>query len=612
MRSGASWCVLVVALAACGEGSSRSGDRDDAGRSMDAASDARGEPADAHADGGGLDVAIHADDDAALDATPHRDATDLDGPPSDPRDATHDASVALPTFPELAIGPYRACLAMLLASIRSNAESLDTSRTYGHSAAQGYLLQAIGELLWAARGYDLPARDELVEIALAEVEELRAAADRTTGAAPAFGLEDAWDAFGDGSTNPAFTAYTWQSGMVALGVAKLVRVLDALDHPSTASTRDFGVALVARWDAHHSTVADGGYWWYSTEPSDAIAVHNTSVLVAMASQLLSESGGPASLAGRPRAAADLLWARMRGNPTIGYAWNYADDGYPVASRRAEDVSHALVTTQMMRFARDRDWWSNSQMQGVAATLLGTMWTGHPARLTGFVDGTRAAADDEWTWSAAAVIGYAAHGDSPGGDPEVFDAARSILFSSYLARHDRALEGATVDSVRTLALALLVAHRPTAFAGGSRWEREAGPGDDAIPTAPGGARFYIVDWDAPARLSAGIELPARVATSANANLLVDLDDAFDGRVVVSLVYRSSTDATLSEWDGDRYHVLAPMPATRDETGTLRWFRTTFELDRGIRFDYQPAVAGTNVLLQLSADAVAVHRIEATPL
>jgi hypothetical protein len=302
---------------------------------------------------------------------------------------------------------------------------------------------------------------------------------------------------------------------------------------------------------------------------------------------------------------------MSGNPTVGYRWNYCDDGYPVASRRPEDVSHALVTLQLMRFARERDWWSASQMQGVASTLLGNVWTDHPARLTGFVDGSRGG--DEWTWTQAAVIGYAAHGDAPGGDAEVFDAARSILFSSYLARFDRPLEGGTLDSVRTLALALLLAHRPAPFASGSAWEMAAGPGDDAIPaSADGGVRFYTVDWAAPADLGASLTLPARVATAPSANVLVDLPDGFAGRVVVSLTYRSAADTTVAEWDGSAYHVLAPLPATRDEDGTLRWFRTTLELDRAIRFDYQPGVPGVNALLQLGDAGIALHRIEATPL
>ncbi|MCH9688986.1 MAG: hypothetical protein K0V04_46565 [Deltaproteobacteria bacterium] len=522
------------------------------------------------------------------------------GPPVEP-----------PAFPDLEIGPYPSALTMAIDSMESGAAALDTSTTYDHSAAQGYLLQAIGELLWAARDHQLDRRDALVAAALEEIEQLAAADDQIVGGGPGFGLTDAWDAFGDGSTNPAFTGYTWQSGMVALGVAKVARVLEYIGHPQAAATRDYATALVERWDLHYTSVTDGGYWWYSTTASDAIAVHNTSVLVAMASQIVADSGGDPTLAVRPPASADLLWARMSGNPSTGYTWNYADDGYPVELRHAEDVSHALVTLQLMREARGWDWWSDSQMQGVAQTLLSTIWTGNPARLNGYVDGSDGG-NNEWSWTRAAVIGYAAHGNAPGDDPEVFDAARSILFSSYLSRFERPLRGGTVDSARTLALALLLARRPDAFAAGSEWTMVAGRGDDAIPEVAGGVRFYTVDWAAPSEHAAGLQLPARVATTANANLLVDLEASDAGRVIVSLTYSSAVAGTVAQWDGQQYISLAPLPATADDQGTVRWVRTTFELDPTRYFDYQGGVPGTNVLLQTSASGVAVHRIEATRL
>ena len=518
--------------------------------------------------------------------------------------------VDLPPFPDLAIGPYESLLTIAIDSMIANAEALDTSTTYDHSAGQGYLLQAIGELLWAARDYELPMRDELVATALGEIAQLQAADDLIVGGGPGFGLDEAWDAFGDGSTNPAYTGYTWQSGMVALGVAKIARVLEDAGHPDAAATRDYATALIERWDAHYTDVAEGGYWWYSTEPSDAIAVHNTSALVAMASEVTIEAGGDAGLGVRPPAVADLLWARMSGNPSTGYTWNYADDGYPVALRRAEDVSHALVTLQLMRLARDRDWWTDSQMQGVAQTLLGTIWTDNPARLTGFVDGSDGGVD-EWTWTRAAVIGFAAHGDAPGGDPEVFDAARSILFSSYLSRYERPLDGATVDVARTLAVALLLTHRPDRFETGSEYEVIAGPGDDALPAAPGGVRFYTVDWATPVDVASGLSLPARTATAANANFLLDLDNADVGRVIVSLTYSSASPGTVGQWDGSTYDELATLPASRDDEGTVRWWRTTFELDAG-RFDYQDSVPGVNILLRVTSPDISVHRIEATRL
>jgi hypothetical protein len=543
------------------------------------------------------DAAAPANPDLALDAAPPvpDQAIDAGDPP--------------PQFPELALGPYTSLMEILIRSIRSGAAAYDANENYAHVANQGYVLQAMGEILWHTRDYAFAARDEIVALALEEIEELRAASGRVVGGGPAYGLERVWDAFGDGSENPAFTAYTWQSGSVALGVAKVARYLNHIEHPQAVPSARFGSDLVSYWFPFYSQNDDGGYFWYSHRQSDAIAVHNTSALIAMAGQILGEIGQN-NVGDRSRSCADLLWARLRGNPQIGYEWNYADDGFPIGRRRAEDVSHALITLQFMRMAGDRGWWPPNRMTGVSRTLLGNMWSGHPARLAGYVDGR--ANDAAWLWTRAAVVGYAAHGDAVGGDPAVFDYARSILFSSYMSRYDRPLVGASVSGVQALAIALLLTRRPAAFAEGSRWTQAAGPGDDARPDAPGGVRFYHVDWEAPAPTRAGrLTLEARLASDVNANILIDLEPNYDGRVIVSLTYRSAADGMVQEWDGDRYQDLAPLPATTDDEGVLRWMRTTFELNRAIRFDYQGPIPGTNVLLQITSRP-AVHMIEATPL
>jgi hypothetical protein len=544
--------------------------------------------------------------------------------------------MALPPFPELAIGPYRHCFAMFVASVERNAANLNTKKKYSNSASQGYLLQAIGELIWSARIFELPERERLIAIALSEIAELRGAASLTTGAAPGFGKDKIWDAFNDGSKNPAFTAYAFQSGMVALGVAKIARVLVSLQHFEATSVREFGVALVEKWHAHYTVVKLkgkkelGGYFWYSTEKRDAVAVHNTNALLAMASQILAESGATASLLERPRAVVNLLWARMNGNPEQGYEWHYADDGLPTGKKPTfEDVSHAAITLQLMRFAADRGWWPRNRMRGVAATLVKRMWAGNPAHLQGLVNGSMPPSSPKnnwnvWKWTQGASIGFATHGDAVGGDPKVFDLARSILFSSYLSRNSISLNGGTVDPGGTLALALLLTRRPAPFEKGSRWETEAGsPGDNGAPFVGGGARFYSKDWHDPRPFAAGLTLMARIAAKPNANLLIDLESGFKGRVIVSLTYHSTNATEISEWDGKngKYVTIAKLPVTKVATtsGTKEaitgwahtWFRTTFELDPSIRYDYQSG-QGTNVLLQIGAKGVAVHRIEATPL
>ncbi|MCB9755278.1 MAG: hypothetical protein H6713_35510 [Myxococcales bacterium] len=559
-------------------------------------------------------------------------AADSSATSVDPSDATtsgesESATTGVEPPPELedmSLGPYPSALELLLASLESNAASLDTQANYSQSAGQGYVLQATAALLEAARGRALPGgedtRDELVALALGELEELMAVADLVVGGGPAFGLEDAWDAFGDGSTNPAYTAYSWQSGMVALGIAELLAYIDASDgrHDDqadrVATARAFLGEMLTLWNARYTELQEDGetlgYFWYSTEPADAKAVHNTSALVAMASQLHFEATDDPSFAGRPEACARLLRKRATTTPAGGYTWSYVDDGWPIDQRQPEDVSHALVTLQFIRFAGARGWWSDADMARIAKTLRLQMWSGNPARLHGRVDGS-SGGESEWSWTRAAVIGFAVHGDAPGGEPAAFDFARSLLVSSYLTPYERPLVGATVDAARALALARMFERRPDAYAPDSRWLTVAGPGDDALPETPGGVRFYTVDWGAPADLEVGaLTLPARSATATNANLLVDLELEDERPVVVSLTYAAADGGVVQEWDGAEYHPLAPLPATLDQDGERRWMRTSFLLNPAIRHDYQPAVVGTNVLLQTTS-LIDVNRIEATP-
>jgi hypothetical protein len=542
--------------------------------------------------------------DAARDAGAGSDAS---------RDSGADAGAPLPDYPDLAIGPYERTLPILIDSLRADAAAYDTSATYSHSAAQGYVLQAIAILLDDSLGALLPGgeatRDELAALALDEIDELRASSDRVAGGGPAFGLDEAWDAFGDGSTNPAFTAYTWQSGMVALGAALLVRYFEragdrhAALADRVAMLRDFAEALVSYWHTRFTDLGELGWYWYSDRSSDDIAVHNTSALVAMASQVLSESGSDSSFGERPPKTAALLHARLLGGSSP--YWNYADDGYPAGLRTPEDVSHALITLQLMRFARERDWWSDADMARIASTLLGRVWTGNPLRLHGRVDGS-SGGENEWTWTRAATIGWAAHGDSPGGDPAIFDYARSLYFSTILGAEPVAMDGGTVDAVGVLALARLFAARPDAFASG--WVRVAGDGD-MTPTLEG-ARFYTVDWDAPRDVTVGgLALVARANTELDANFLVDLPEADTRDIVVSIVWQSGTAGAIQQWDGTVYQPVTVLPPTIDASGTVRWARTSFRM-RADRFDYE-AHPGLNVLFQVT-NRIALHRIEVTPL
>ncbi|MCA9696149.1 MAG: hypothetical protein KC431_01405, partial [Myxococcales bacterium] len=376
-----------------------------------------------------------------------------------------------------------------------------------------------------------------------------------------------------------------------------------------AAAEGFLGELVDYWAPYYTQVAGvGGYFWYSDLPADAIAVHNTSALVAMAWWHYGQLIDDPSYGAQAKECADFLRARVSTTAAGGWAWHYADEGYPKALVW-EDISHALVTNQFIAFAGARGWWSPADLGKQGLTLLAQMWSDHPARLHGRVDGSSGGAT-EWTWTKAAVIGYAAAADASGGQPASFDFARSILLSSYLSAHDVDVQGTTA-AVQTLALARLFEHRPSSYDPDSTWLQVAGPEDDAIPQRPGGVRFYTVDWSAPGEVDfAGLAQPARTATAANANLLVDLESGESRPVVVSLTYAAAVDGVIGQWDGDSYLPLAALPASQTEDGVVRWMRTSFLLDSD-RFDYQGAVVGDNVLLQISSLA-SVSRIEATIL
>jgi len=557
------------------------------------------------------------DEPIARDASSSPDASALD--------AGVDVPPALPPLQDFTIGPYPSAIALVQRSIRSNARALDASATFAESAAQGYLLQAMARFLRAAEGRAFPGgeaeRDALVTQAIAEVDELIAGSTRVLGGAPGYGLDEPWDAFGDGSTNPAFTNYAWQTGMVATGVGELLLYLrDAgARHADRATDArrmvGFLSSMVRPYQSRSSAVAGASpaaaYYWYSFASADAKNTHNTNALIATATWMLGELEGDDALRTRAQQSSEALRVRLRS--TGGrYEWNYVDDGYPAAQRNAEDISHALLTTQFMRFARDRRWFSDGHMTALARTFTDAIWSGHPARMNGRVDGTSAGASD-WTYTRAAVLGFAANADAPGGNPLLFDLARSALMSSRLARFDVALSSGTVDAVGLDALATLLLHRPAAFAPDSRWSVVAGPGDDAIPSeARGGVRFYRVDWAAPARSTAGsLALDARASTAPNANFLVDLPDALTGPVSVSITWRASESGEVQQFDGSAYRARAPLPATVDETGAARWMRTTFVFDASAAADYERATPGRNVLFQCTRPLV-VHRIEATPL
>ena len=547
----------------------------------------------------------------------------------------------LPSLADFTLGPYPSAHDLFLASVEHHAAVFDPRVHYEDVVGSAYLVQAIARFLAAARDADLPGGEEerrrLVELALAEVDELAAVADQVVQGAPGWGLRTAFDAFQDGSLNPPFTNYAWQTGMVARGLVDLAEVLDgeAERLPDLAARRADLVALarevLASWQRDgYVAMAAGqpawGHYAYSLVPADARPVWNTSALLAGAEAILAELTGDPALDERPAACLAFFRDGGAAHGALGYqpeadayVWAYGDLG----GSSAEDISHGAVTLLWARFALDRGLLDERDAARFQNTIAELIYRGNPARLAGTVNGTDAGFD-AWRLSDAAAIGIAVWGDAlpfrDGGRVEIWELGRSILTSSHLTRSDVPVAApVTANVYSALTIAHLFAHRPPELAPDSRWVMVAGdPAAQTPPTAAGGGvRFYSVDWSEPAALDvpslpgqSGVSI--RRATAPDANLLVDLpaDGAKEG-AIVSLTYRSATGGAIQQWDGTGYRTLAPLPATLvpgREQPVL--FRTSFRLDQPARFDYEPGVPGDNVLLQLTTGEIEVHRIEAT--
>ena len=479
--------------------------------------------------------------------------------------------VAAEPSDDFRIGPHRDCRELLLRSIRNQAETCDCSRKYAHSASQGYLLATIGITLQLDDPFFDPYRRELVDIALGEIEELISAQDRVRGGGPAFGLDYEYDAFQDGSSNPAFTAYTWNSGMTAWGGMLFLDALKEspeLEPGNALRYFDLISGWIQYWEPFFTSLdengAELGYFWYSDSENDADkAVHNTSALIAMAADHWRALRPGDSAARRLGAQADAFFrffkARLTRMPSGGYTWNYWDDGLAPDRRRAEDTAHALIETQLIRHMEGLGYFPPEEMPGFEKTLMRQVWKGDPVALAAAVDGSGIASRK---LARTAPILYATLADRVPNSSLVWETGKSILFSTYLSEHWIDPETGSVDSVRSLALARFLQTRPGAPA--VSWT--AGKNESSGP------RFDFPEnqWSPAEGIEAGYSLAA-VRGKANASWSLTFPESeTPAGLVVSLIWAGRNEARITASSGGGA-ILSP---TLNEKGALRWHRTTF--------------------------------------
>jgi hypothetical protein len=175
-----------------------------------------------------------------------------------------------------------------------------------------------------------------------------------------WGLPQEWDAFNDGSTNPANTPYTITTALVGYGL------LDALSLNNFWNSSDYNqiinlldlIALYWCNNAWTDYKSGGGYFWYSLKKSDDYFTPNvSSMFLGFLSQLLSEHNTYLSQPQRAfiknridkAATAIISMAELRdGEPYWNYIY-FEDE----SKNTPNDLVHHIYILQGMEYYRLR-------------------------------------------------------------------------------------------------------------------------------------------------------------------------------------------------------------------------------------------------------------------
>ncbi|MCU6710432.1 hypothetical protein M6D81_17200 [Paenibacillus sp. J5C_2022] len=165
-----------------------------------------------------------------------------------------------------------------------------------------------------------------------------------------WGLPHPFDAFADGSVNPANHPYTITTAIVLEGF------LDALSWPGLLTAEQASAAQLllvdacCRWCRDVWTDrADGGYYWYSPFPGDAVFTPNvSSMMLGIVSRLLSmeqawlKPDQRTLLVQRADSAAQALVAHMK--RVDGHiSWPYAIQRQHPSANKPNDLIHHVYT-----------------------------------------------------------------------------------------------------------------------------------------------------------------------------------------------------------------------------------------------------------------------------
>lgn len=289
-----------------------------------------------------------APDQGTFDAAPTTDGTALDAPPPESADTFIDArgldslvptdTVSRPEVPPADTGTRP--LDSLEALFERRFSPITSASRFSVPASAAYHCLAAASAYRRARAgaaFAPAFRDALRDATTAAANSLVATAPRWGGAG--WGLDMAWDAFGDGSTNPASTVYAFQTG---LAIWCLVEAADALDAPSyrALAARSLAAyrsgAYVNSSGPYPLPCSSCGYFFYSMNRNDrGRLVKNTNIEMAMASLALHRYGADSTALATGAAATLSQYGEVHSYSNYDYLSRY-DPRYRVGASAFDD------------------------------------------------------------------------------------------------------------------------------------------------------------------------------------------------------------------------------------------------------------------------------------
>ncbi|HWR14178.1 MAG TPA: hypothetical protein VN577_05090 [Terriglobales bacterium] len=115
-------------------------------------------------------------------------------------------------------------------------------------------------------------------------------ADDDHDGTPGWGLPEPWDAFSDGSSNPANQPYTITTALALEGLLDAAASPELWNSQDRAAIQELVKQVVMTWcEKAWSTRESGGFFWYSTSVLDAKFVPNVSAMMSgVGARLLRE------------------------------------------------------------------------------------------------------------------------------------------------------------------------------------------------------------------------------------------------------------------------------------------------------------------------------------